>query len=238
MDEIIRTEDLKKNYYLGRVKVEAVRGVSMSIKKGELVSIMGASGSGKSTLMHLLGCLDKPTSGKYVLDGVDVSKLQDDNLAEIRNRKIGFVFQTFNLIQNITVLENVMLPVIYNADADIREKEQKALKLLESVGLKDRIRHVPTQLSGGEMQRLAIVRALINDPLIILADEPTGDLDSKTGLEIIQVFRDLNREERVTEVIVTHDPFIASFTRRIIKFKDGLIEEDSYNEKFEAEVLD
>ncbi len=238
MNDIISTESLVKTYFLSGVKVEAVRGVSLNIKPGELVSIMGASGSGKSTLMHLLGCLDKPTSGKYFLEGADVSRLNDDKLAEIRNKKIGFVFQTFNLLQNLTVLENVMLPAVYNPNASVKATERKALELLDSVGLKDRVRHVPNQLSGGEMQRVAIVRALINDPLIILADEPTGDLDSKTGLEIIKVFRELSKSRGVTEVIVTHDPFIASFTQRIIKVKDGRIEDDEHNSSFEEEALE
>lgn len=229
MNEIIKLENLKKNYYLDTVKVEAVRGISISIYQGELISIMGPSGSGKSTIMHLIGCLDKPTSGKYFLGGEDVSKLDDNRLAIIRNKKIGFVFQTFNLLPQINVLENVMLPAIYDPEADLVEVRERAMQLLERVGLFERKTHLPNQLSGGERQRVAIARALINSPFILLADEPTGNLDSKTGLEIIKLLRSLNEKENTTEIIVTHDPSITRFTRRIIKIKDGLIESDEKN---------
>ncbi len=230
-EEVIRTENLKKTYDLGPVKVEAVKGVSLAIKKGELVSIMGPSGSGKSTLMHLLGCLDTPTSGKYFLEGKDVSFLSDNALADIRNRKIGFVFQTFNLLPHLTVLENALLPVIYNPEGNIRNAEKRARALLESVGLGKRLRHIPAQLSGGERQRVAIVRALINEPVIVFADEPTGNLDTKTGLEIIKILRKLNEEKGVTEIIVTHDPSITRFTHRIIHIRDGLIVREEENNR-------
>ncbi len=236
MNEVIRTENLKKTYDLGPVKVEAVRGVSITIKEGELVSIMGPSGSGKSTLMHLLGCLDTPTSGKYFLDGTDVSTLGDNALADVRNRKIGFVFQTFNLLPHLTVLENVLLPVIYNPQGNLKKADTRAKEMLTQVGLGKRFNHLPAQLSGGERQRVAIVRALINEPVIVLADEPTGNLDTKTGLEIIKILRSLNEERGVTEIIVTHDPSITRFTHRTIHIRDGLIEGEEVNED-PAEVL-
>lgn len=236
MNEVIRTENLKKTYDLGPVKVEAVRGVSITIKERELVSIMGPSGSGKSTLMHLLGCLDTPTSGKYFLDGTDVSTLGENALADVRNRKIGFVFQTFNLLPHLTVLENVLLPVIYNPQGNLKKAEARAKEMLTQVGLGKRFNHLPAQLSGGERQRVAIVRALINEPVIVLADEPTGNLDTKTGLEIIKILRNLNEERGVTEIIVTHDPSITRFTHRTIHIRDGLIEGKEVNED-PAEVL-
>lgn len=229
MNEIIRTENLTKTYRLGETGVEALRGVSININKGELVSIIGPSGSGKSTLMHLLGCLDTPTSGKYFLEGEDVSKLNDTQLANIRNKKIGFVFQMFNLLPHLTVLDNIILPVVYNAKSNLRETERKAMKLLESAGIERRAKHLPAQLSGGERQRVAIVRALINDPLIVFADEPTGNLDSKTGLEIIKILKELNEEKGVTEIIVTHDPSITQFTHKIIHIRDGFIEKEIEN---------
>ncbi len=229
MEQVIRTENLKKTYNLGPVKVQAVKGVSISVRKGELVSIMGPSGSGKSTLMHLLGCLDTPSGGKYYLDGEDVSSFNENKLALVRNRKIGFVFQTFNLLPHLTVLENVLLPVIYNPNGDLRMAEKKAKDLLKNVGLIKRLDHLPAQLSGGERQRVAIVRALINDPVIVLADEPTGNLDTKTGLEIIRILKELNEKNGVTEIIVTHDPSITKFTHRIIRIRDGLIEGEETN---------
>ncbi len=229
MDEVIRTEHLKKTYTLGAVKVEAVRDVSIVVKEGELVSIMGASGSGKSTLMHLLGCLDTPTSGKYFLDGEDVFTLNENKIAEIRNKKIGFVFQTFNLLPHLNVLENVLLPVIYDSEGKINKAKAKARDLLNSIGLGERINHIPSQLSGGERQRVAIARALINNPVIVLADEPTGNLDTKTGLEIIKILRELNEKRGVTEIIVTHDPYITQFTQRTIYISDGKIKGESIN---------
>ena len=232
-EALINAENLTKTYQLGAVEVQAVRGVSLKIKQGELVSIIGASGSGISTLMHLLGCLDEPTSGRYFLEGTDVSKLKDKELAKIRNKKIGFVFQTFNLLPHLTVLENVILPAKYDSGANLTEVKKKAVDLLERFGLGKRLGNRITQLSGGEMQRVAIARALINEPVIILADEPTGNLDSKTGLEIIKILKDLNKENNVTEVIVTHDLNITKFTERTIKIKDGLVESEEINRTVE-----
>ncbi len=229
MDEIVRAENLTKTYRFGETGVEALRGVSLHINKGELVSIVGPSGSGKSTLMHILGCLDTPTSGKYFLEGKDVSTLNDVQLANIRNKKVGFVFQTFNLLPHLTVLDNIILPVVYNTKGNLKKAEEKAIEMLKSVGMEKRANHLPAQLSGGERQRVAIIRALINDPVIVFADEPTGNLDSKTGLEIIKILKGLNKERGVTEVIVTHDLSITQFTHRVIHIKDGLIEKDVKN---------
>jgi putative ABC transport system ATP-binding protein len=226
---IIETNDLVKTFNLGEVKVEAVRGISSKVSKGEFLTIIGPSGSGKSTFLHLLGCLDVPTAGKYFLEGEDVSKFGDRKLAQIRNRKIGFVFQTFNLLPQLTVLENVLLPVLYDSYADLNKSKRWAINLLESFGLEKRLKNRPTQLSGGEMQRVAIARALINDPSIILADEPTGNLDSKTGLEIIKILKSLNEEKGVTEIIVTHDQNLTRFTSRTIKIIDGIVEDDITN---------
>jgi len=235
-DILINAENLTKVYQLGTVKVEAVRGISIKIERGELVSITGPSGSGKSTLMHLLGCLDVPTSGKYFLEGTDVSKLSDRELARIRNKKIGFVFQTFNLLPQLTVLENVILPAKYDSSVNLGDVKRKAVDLLERFGLGKRLGNRINQLSGGEMQRVAIARALINNPVIILADEPTGNLDSKTGLEIIKILKDLNKENSVTEVIVTHDLNITRFTERTIKIKDGVVESEEVNRSVEEVV--
>lgn len=229
MTEVIKTENLTKIYKLGDTIVEAVKGVSLSIHEGEFVALMGPSGSGKSTLMHLLGCLDMATSGKYFLEGNDISKLNDNELAEIRNKKIGFVFQDFNLLPHLNVWDNVMIPLLYNSKNSIKEEGNKVKELLEITGLSKRKTHLPAQLSGGERQRVAIVRALVNDPLIIFADEPTGNLDSKTGLEIMNLLKRLNEQRNVTEIIVTHDPNVASFTKRKITIKDGLIESDRLN---------
>jgi len=229
MGEVINTENISKTYLLGETRIEAVRGISIKINRGELVAIMGPSGSGKSTLMHLLGCLDTPTGGRYFLDGKDVSKLSSNELADIRNKKIGFVFQTFNLLPHLTLWENIMLPAVYNQKGDLKEAEQRANELLQNVGLFNRKKHLPSQLSGGETQRTAIVRSLINYPVIVLADEPTGDLDSKTGLEIINLLKRMNEQQGITEIIVTHDSNIANFTRRKIKIKDGLVESDELN---------
>lgn len=221
---VIRVEDVHKYYDLGETKVHALRGINLEIQPGEFVAIMGSSGSGKSTLMNMLGCLDKPGSGHYLLDGIDVSQLDKTTLAEIRNRKLGFVFQGFNLLSRTTALENVELPTLY-AKLPKEERQSRALKALEMVGLGDRIGHFPSQLSGGQQQRVAIARALVNKPSILLADEPTGNLDSRTSVEIMQIFQDLN-DQGLTIVLVTHEPDVAQFAKRTIVFRDGKIRKD------------
>jgi putative ABC transport system ATP-binding protein len=225
MDEniVIHAENLAKVYKMGTIEVHALRGVSFEIKRGEMLSIMGPSGSGKSTLMNILGCLDRPTDGEYILDGERVSTLNDDQLASIRNRKVGFVFQSFNLLPRQTALSNVELPMRY-AGA-MNNRRQLARDALESVGLGDRIQHKPTELSGGQQQRVAIARALVNDPAIVMADEPTGNLDSKSGREIMELIMRLNRDRGTTIIIVTHDPNIAAQTQRVIRLQDGMLEE-------------
>jgi putative ABC transport system ATP-binding protein len=221
---MIELRGIKKIYYMGKIKVEALKGISFTIENGEFVSIMGPSGSGKSTLMHILGCLDQPTEGIYLLKGKDVSKLSDNRLATIRNREIGFVFQQFNLLPRISILHNVEIPMIY-ARIDKKKRYRVAREMLEKVGLGNRIHHRPTEISGGQRQRVAIARALVNTPSIILADEPTGNLDTKTGEEIMHIFKQLNNEGH-TIVIVTHEPEIARWANRIIHIRDGLILND------------
>lgn len=227
----ICARELTKVYDLGEVKVRALRGVTVDIHEGEFVAVIGPSGSGKSTFMHILGCLDRPTTGKYVLDGDDVSKLSKNALAAVRNKKIGFVFQGFNLLSRTTALDNVELPLLYNSDGMRgKERHRRAKAALESVGLSDRAGHHPNQLSGGQQQRVAIARALINEPAILLADEPTGNLDTRTSIEVMDIFQRLNTERGITVLLITHEQDIAEYGTRIIIFRDGKIVSDEQNE--------
>ncbi len=223
-DPVVRTQGVRKIYRLGKVEVEALRGVDLTIGQGEYVAIMGPSGSGKSTLMHIIGCLDSPTSGEYWLDGEPVSELHGRRLARIRNRKVGFVFQNFNLLPRVDIVENTALPLRYSGGIRHRERRHRASAVLEQLGLGDRLRHKPDELSGGQRQRVAIARALVNSPAMLLADEPTGNLDSETSREIMNVFRDLHARGH-TVVTVTHDPNVAAEAERIIHITDGRVEE-------------
>jgi putative ABC transport system ATP-binding protein len=224
-DCVISAQDLTKVYKMGEVEVRALDGVSLCINRGEVVSIMGPSGSGKSTLMNILGCLDHPTDGEYVLDNEPVAHLRDDQLASIRNRKVGFIFQNFNLLPRISATANVELPMRYAGVSQGRK--ERARQSLRLVGLEDRLDHKPTELSGGQQQRVAIARALVNDPAIIMADEPTGNLDSRSGKEIMELLLNLNKERGTTLIIVTHDPTVAAQTQRIIRLRDGKVEEQA-----------
>ncbi len=222
MDWVIEARNITKTYKMGEFDVEALRSVSFTIRRGEVVSIMGPSGSGKSTMMNTLGCLDRPTSGEYILDGESVGEMNDDQLASVRNRKVGFVFQSFNLLSRLTAVGNVELPLRYAGITEGRRDRAKAA--LEAVGLKDRMTHRPYELSGGQQQRVAVARAIVNDPAMIMADEPTGNLDSKVGKEIMNLLLNLNRERGTTLIIVTHDPAIAAQTQRVIRLRDGQLE--------------
>ena len=226
-NEVIRIENLHKTYFLGNQQVNALDGVSLSIKKNDYIAIMGPSGSGKSTMMNILGCLDTPTSGKYILGGTDVSQMEDGELADVRNRQIGFVFQSFNLLPRYSALENVALPLIYCGTPE-KERIASGTRALETVGLSDRMDHKPNELSGGQRQRVAIARAIINNPTIILADEPTGNLDTKTSIEIMNIFEKIWRSGN-TIIIVTHEEDISRFARRIVRLRDGKIESDTIN---------
>ncbi|MGN6531497.1 MAG: ABC transporter ATP-binding protein [Ginsengibacter sp.] len=229
MSSIIKLENIQKSYYLGKQELKVLKGISVEIFKNEYVALMGPSGSGKSTLMNILGCLDSPTAGRYILNGENVSKMPDDDLADVRNKEIGFVFQQFNLLPRLTAAENVALPLIYNGTTK-KVRTELALEMLDKVGLADRSHHKPNELSGGQNQRVAIARALVNNPSIILADEPTGNLDSKTSVEIMNIF-DKIQSDGNTVILVTHEEDIAEFSHRIIRLRDGLIESDRLNEK-------
>ena len=225
MSSILHLDQICKSYYLGKQELQVLKGISIDIFKNEYVALMGPSGSGKSTLMNILGCLDSPTRGSYVLNGKDVSKMPDNDLADVRNKEIGFVFQQFNLLPRLTAAENVALPLVYNGTPK-KQRIEQALEMLNRVGLSDRSHHKPNELSGGQNQRVAIARALVNNPSIILADEPTGNLDSKTSVEIMEIFGKIQREGN-TVILVTHEEDIANFAHRIIRLKDGIIEKDT-----------
>lgn len=238
MKKIIEIKGLRKDYQVGEVTVHALRGVDLSIEEGEFVAIMGASGSGKSTMLNILGCLDKPSGGEYNFDGVSISSLDKDALARLRNKKLGFVFQSYNLLPRTTALENAELPLFYNNAVKARERKQRAVKALEAVGLTSRMHHMPNQLSGGQQQRVAIARSLVNDPVLILADEPTGNLDTRTSIEIMELFQDLNDKGR-TIVYVTHEPDIARYATRNVLFRDGKIQKETLvtDRLFAKEIL-
>ncbi len=234
---IIHIEDLKRNFLVGSEVVHALRGVSFDVDKGEFLTIMGASGSGKTTLLNILGCLDKPTDGKYFIDSTSISTLNKNELARIRNEKIGFVFQSFNLLSRTSALENVELPLLYNSNVSSRDRRERAKRALKAVGLENRMDHKPNQLSGGQQQRVAIARALVNDPVMILADEATGNLDTKTSYEIMHLFQELNQQGK-TIVFVTHEPEIASMSKRTVTLRDGLVISDTLAENKKAKLLE
>ena len=226
MPPVISVRNLVKTYVVGEVEVRALRGVNLEVQRGEFLAVTGPSGSGKSTFMHIIGCLDRPTSGQYFLDGSDVSRMSKDALAEVRNTKIGFVFQGFNLLSRTTALDNVELPLLYRGGLKMAERHRRALAALDAVGLKNRADHHPNQLSGGQQQRVAIARALINEPSILLADEPTGNLDTKTSIEVMGIFQQLNRERNITVVLITHEHDIAEYGTRTAAFRDGVVVKD------------
>ena len=226
MPAVISVRNLVKTYVVGEVEVRALRGVNLEVQTGEFLAVTGPSGSGKSTFMHIIGCLDRPTSGQYFLDGKDVSRMSKDALADVRNTKIGFVFQGFNLLSRTTALDNVELPLLYRGGLKMAERHRRAMAALEAVGLKDRADHHPNQLSGGQQQRVAIARALINEPSILLADEPTGNLDTKTSIEVMGIFQQLNRERNITVVLITHELDIAEYGTRTASFRDGVVVKD------------
>ncbi len=232
MPSIIHLENIRKSYFMGSNSLEVLKGVSLDIYRNEYVALMGPSGSGKSTLMNILGCLDTPTAGTYILNGKDVSKMSDDDLAEVRNKEIGFVFQQFNLLPRLTAAENVALPLVY-AGVNRKERTERAMEALTKVGLADRSHHKPNEMSGGQIQRVAIARALVNDPSILLADEPTGNLDSKTSFEIMEVFGKIQTAGN-TVVLITHEEDIAGYAKRIVRLRDGIIESDNAKEPVHA----
>lgn len=234
-NSVIHLEDIRKSYFIGKNELPVLKGINMDILKNEYVALMGPSGSGKSTLMNMLGCLDTPTQGRYVLSGHDVSKMEDDALARVRNKEIGFVFQQFNLMPRLSALENVAVPLIY-AGVNKKDREDKARYMLERVGLGERYKHRPNELSGGQCQRVAIARALVNDPSLILADEPTGNLDTKTSIEIMDIFGKIHASGN-TVVLVTHEEDIAAHARRVVRLRDGLIESDRLNAEILAEAV-
>ncbi len=228
--EIIKIENLKREFKMGTEIVHALKGISYTIKEGEFVTIMGSSGSGKSTMLNILGCLDQPSSGIYEIDGINIQELNKNQLATIRNEKIGFIFQSYNLLARTSAIENVELPLLYNSKVSTVERRERAVKALELVGLGERLHHTPSQLSGGQQQRVAIARSLVNDPVMILADEATGNLDTRTSYEIMSLFQELN-EKGITITFVTHEPDIATFSKRTIVLKDGILVKDTLNEK-------
>ena len=232
--KILELDELKREFRMGSEVVRALKGVSFEVNAGEFITIMGSSGSGKTTLLNILGCLDKPTSGKYLLDGVDIGALSRNELASLRNQKIGFVFQSYNLLARTSARENVELPLLYNSSISSKERRKKAIEALEAVKLGDRLDHLPNQLSGGQQQRVAIARALVNEPVMILADEATGNLDSRTSYEIMSLIQELNQQHGKTIVFVTHEPDIAAFSNRTVTLKDGKVIRDSKNENIRS----
>lgn len=236
---LVLIENIEKTYVMGEVAVPALRGISLQVRQGEFLAVMGPSGSGKSTLMNILGCLDVPTRGKYFLDGVDTSTLTSDELASIRNQKLGFVFQGFNLLPRITAIENVEIPMLYTEKFDPEERDERAMEALKAVGLGKRAKHIPSQMSGGEQQRVAIARALVNEPSLILADEPTGNLDTRASVEIMNIFQSLNKKDNITVIMVTHESDISRFARRVIHMRDGKLLDDVpvENKLIAAEIL-